>query len=164
MWVSVVVAVVTTTASLPGMAIALVAGRLVGHVTRYGLGVASQRAYGMTLVGGIRRAGFSPVSLDRVNTLPAETLGQPGTQRPQFFPDHRLYVMTTVYGTTYNVIVLDGDRVVVSIVTRIWRYLRSRGVEGRTALSLRQAGERTAMLSYVARSAGVNTPAVLALA
>jgi uncharacterized membrane protein YbhN (UPF0104 family)/tRNA A-37 threonylcarbamoyl transferase component Bud32 len=164
MWISVVVAVVTTTASLPGMGIALVAGRLVGCATRYGLGVASQRAYDMTLVEGIRRAGFSPVSLDRVSGLPAEALGQPGTQRPQFFPDHRLYVMTTVYGTTYNVIVLDGDRVVVSIVTRIWRYLRSRGVEGRTALSLRQAGERTALLSYVARSAGVNTPAVLALA
>jgi len=166
LWISVVVAVVTTTASLPGMAIALLIGRMMGYAARYALGVASQRAYGQTLVDGIRRAGFAPVAVDRVSINPVKETGLtiPGVQTPQFFSDHRLYVMTTATDKIYNVIVLDGDRQVMSVLTRLWRYLRSRGIEGRTALSLRQTAERTALLSYTARSAGVATPAVLAIA
>jgi len=166
MWIAVFVAVVTTSVSLPGMAIALLIGRMAGYATRYGLGVASRRAYGMALVAGIRRAGFAPVSIDRVSTVRVEETAEtiPGVQTPQFFSDHRLYVMKTVSGKMYNLIVLDGDRQMMSIITRVWRYLRSRAVEGRTTLSLRQTAERTALLSYAVRSAGVSTPAVLSIA
>jgi len=167
MWISVVVAVATMAASLPGMAIALLIGRCVGYVVRYGLGVASHRAYGPSLVDGVRRAGFHPVSIDRVSPVPvAETAGNtPGVQTPQFFSDHRLYVMRTVTGKLYNVIVLDGDRQLLGTLSRLWQYLRSRAIEGgRTTLSLRQTAERTALLSYAVRSAGVTTPAVLSVA
>ena len=166
MWISVVAAVVMTSASLPGMAIALLVGRLVGYAVRYGMGVASRRAYGATLIEGIRRAGFAPVSLDRVSTVRVAETGEriDGVQSPQFFSDHRLYVMETVAGKMYNVIVLDGDRQVMNVLTRTWRYLRSRAVEGRTMLSLRQTAERTALISYAVRSAGVSTPAVLSIA
>ncbi|MDR2930501.1 MAG: YbhN family protein [Propionibacteriaceae bacterium] len=166
LWISVVVAVVTTADSLPGMAIALLAGRLMGYVARYAFGVASQRAYGQTLVDGVCRAGFSPVTLDRVGVDKARSkvVDRRGRQTPQFFLDHRLYVVRTMAAKTYNIIVLDGDRQVMSILTRGWRYLRSRAVEGRTALSLRQTAERSALLSYAVRSAGVATPAVLAIA
>jgi len=166
MWISVVVAVVTNVISLPGMAIALLIGRMAGYGARYGMGVASRRAYGAVLVDGIHRAGFSPVSIDRVSTVRvAETSEMiDGVQSPQFFSDHRLYVMKTVAGKMYNVIVLDGDRQVMNIITRTWRYLRSRAVEGRTTLSLRQTAERTALISYAVRSAGVSTPAVLSIA
>ena len=166
LWISVVVAVVTTTASLPGMAIALLIGRSAGYAIRYGMGVASQRAYGMALVEGIRRAGFSPVSIDRVSTVHVMETGEKlsGVQTPQFFSDHRLYVMRTLKGKMYNVIVLDGDRQMMSILTRVWKYLRSRAIQGRTTLSLRQTAERTALISYAVRSAGVSTPAVLAIA
>ena len=166
MWISVVVAVVTNAISLPGMAIALLIGRMAGYGARYAMGVASRRAYGTALVDGIHRAGFAPVSIDRVSTVRvAETSEMiDGVQSPQFFSDHRLYVMKTVAGKMYNVIVLDGDRQVMNIITRTWRYLRSRAVEGRTTLSLRQTAERTALISYAVRSAGVSTPAVLAIA
>jgi len=167
LWISVVVAVVTTTSSLPGMAIALLIGRMVGFAARYALGVASQRAYGHTLLDGIRRAGFTPVSVERVSTVRVEETARslPGVQTPQFFSDHRLYVMTTAANKIYNVIVLDGDRQVLSTLTRLWRSLRSRAVERRaTTMSLRQTAERTALLSYAVRSAGVATPAVLAIA
>lgn len=166
LWISVAVAVVTSATSLPGMAIALLLGRLMGYAARYGLGVVSQRAYGAALVKGIQRAGFSPVSIDRVSTVevPETQTDAPGVQSPQFFSDHRLYVMRTAAGKLYNVIVLDGDRQVMSALSRIWRYLRSRAVEGGAALSLRQTAERTALLSYAVRSAGVSTPAVLSIA
>ena len=166
MWIAVVVAVVTASASLPGMVIALLIGRMAGYGVRYAMGVASRRAYGTDLVEGIRRAGFSPTSIDRVSTVKVIETGEKfdGVQTPQFFSDHRLYVMSTIAGKLYNVIVLDGDRQVMSIISRMWRYLRSRGVEGRTTLSLRQTAERTALISYAVRSAGVSTPAVLSIA
>jgi len=165
MWISVVIAVVTNSTSLPGMAIALLIGRLAGFAVRYAMGVASRRAYGTVLVDGIHRAGFAPISIDRVSTVRVAETGEmiDGVQTPQFFSDHRLYVMKTVSGNLYNVIVLDGDRQVMNIITRTWRYLRSRAVEGRTTLSLRQTAERTALISYAVRSAGVDTPAVLSI-
>ncbi|MCL2482066.1 MAG: flippase-like domain-containing protein [Propionibacteriaceae bacterium] len=166
LWIAVVVAVLMSTVSLPAMGLALILGRMAGYAIRYGLGVASRRAYGSSLVEGVQRAGFAPVSIDRVSTVRVKETGQgvPGIQTPQFFSDHRLYIMKTVTNKMYNVIVLDGDRQVMSILSRAWRYLRSRAVDGRTSLSLRQTAERTALLSYAARSAGVSTPAVLAIA
>ncbi|MDR2973997.1 MAG: flippase-like domain-containing protein [Propionibacteriaceae bacterium] len=196
MWIAVVVAVVTTTASLPGMVIALFAGRLMGYVARYTFGVASQRAYGATLIEGIERAGFTPLTINRVAlgevdpvdpdesprhedtsrirpkaSLATASLGvgpavpvAAGTQAPQFFSDHRLYLMRSATDKLYNVIVLDGDRQVMGVLNRVWRYLRSRAIEGRTSLSLRQTAERTALISSAVRSAGVATPAVLAIA
>ncbi|MDR2895050.1 MAG: flippase-like domain-containing protein [Propionibacteriaceae bacterium] len=168
LWVAVVVTVVTSSASLPGMVIALLAGRMMGDVARYGFGVASQRAYGQSLIEGIRRAGFAPVVLDRVDgdqvTAGGQTSSKSGWLQPQFFLEHRLYVMRTAVGKTYNVIVLDGDRHVLGVINRTWRYLRSRAITGRTTMSLRETAERTALLSYAVRSAGVETPAVLAVA
>ena len=210
MWISVVVAVVTGATSLAGMAMALLIGRSVGFATRYLLGVSSMRAYGQDLIDGIRRAGFTPVSLERVSEvqieqigdtepegdteprsdtesdsdiepksdtdpesdtelpstrLPLSKTGHHGTHTPQFFSDHRLYVMKTAAGKTHNVIVLDGDRQVKSVLSRLWRYLRSRSVEGRiSTVSLRHSAERTVVISYALRSAGVSTPAVLSMA
>ncbi|MCL1922638.1 MAG: flippase-like domain-containing protein [Propionibacteriaceae bacterium] len=166
MWVSVVVGVVTATQTLPGVGIALLLGRMAGYAMRYTLGVASQRAYGQALVEGIRRAGFDPISLDRVSVVRVVETSRtrPGVQSPQFFPDHRLYVMQTASQELYNVIVLDGDRQMMSTLNRMWRFLRSRAISGRTIVSLRQTAERTALISYSARSAGVRTPAVLAIA
>ncbi len=63
-----------------------------------------------------------------------------------------------------DVVVLDGDRQVVGFLTRFWRSLRLRGSEGRAAISLRAAAERTALLSYAARAAGVRTPRLLGVA
>lgn len=163
MWVAVVVAVVTATTSLPGMGLALLIGRLTGLAARYAMGVASQRAYGQALIAGVRQAGFEPTAIRRV--IPgASGLAAPERPPAQFFNDHRLYVLTTASGATYNLIVLDGDRQVMGILSRVWTYLRSRGIEGRNTVSLRHTAERVALLTYAARSAGVTTPAVLAIA
>ncbi|MDR0848755.1 MAG: flippase-like domain-containing protein [Propionibacteriaceae bacterium] len=166
MWVAVVVSVITTSASLPGMAIALLVGRACGYGARYAVGIPSQRAYGLALLDGIRRAGFAPLTIDRVAQagVPETQMTNPGVQTPQFFADHRLYAMKTLTGKEYNVIVLDGDRQMMGTIVRVWTYLRSRGVEGRNIVSLRQTAERSALLSYAVRSAGVSTPAVLAIA
>lgn len=72
--------------------------------------------------------------------------------------DNRVYAMLDDDGSRFDVVVLDGDRQVVGFVTRIWRSLRMRGLEGRAAISLKAVAERTALLSYAAEAAGVRTP------
>src|SRR5690606_32675689 len=78
--------------------------------------------------------------------------------------DNRVYAMLAEDGVRRDVVVLDGDRQVVGSLTRLWRSLRLRGSEGRAAISLRAAAERTALLSYAARAAGVRTPRLLGVA
>ncbi|MFB7796853.1 flippase-like domain-containing protein [Isoptericola sp. NPDC056134] len=73
--------------------------------------------------------------------------------------DNRVYALFTGDGEPRrDVVVLDGDRQVLTTVQRLWRALRLRGLEGRAAISLRAAAERTALLAYAAQAAGVRTP------
>ncbi|WP_372593601.1 flippase-like domain-containing protein [Actinotalea sp.] len=134
--------------SLLGAAAAMLLGRAAGALVRYASGVRSERAYGSELVAGIRRAGIDPVVVERSG-------GDDGV--------HRDYELRTADGRRLGLVVLDGDRQVLGAVTRLWRALRLRGIEGRAYVSLRQAAERIALLSHAARIAGVRTPAVLAV-
>ncbi|MBO0609754.1 lysylphosphatidylglycerol synthase transmembrane domain-containing protein [Myceligenerans salitolerans] len=72
--------------------------------------------------------------------------------------DTRVYALFTDDDVRRDVVVLDGDRQVVGTVTRLWRALRLRGIEGRAAISLKAVAERHALLSYAAMAAGVRTP------
>jgi uncharacterized membrane protein YbhN (UPF0104 family)/tRNA A-37 threonylcarbamoyl transferase component Bud32 len=60
--------------------------------------------------------------------------------------------------------VIDPDRRGVALAHRVWRVLRFRTpAVGRPALTLRGVTERQALVAGLARSAGVDVPAVLAL-
>ncbi|GAA1725678.1 hypothetical protein GCM10009809_21850 [Isoptericola hypogeus] len=72
--------------------------------------------------------------------------------------DNRVYALFTGDGRRRDVVVLDGDRQVIGTLTRAWRALRLRGLEGRAAISLKAVAERTALLAYAASAAGVRTP------
>ncbi|MFE6967780.1 flippase-like domain-containing protein [Isoptericola sp. NPDC057653] len=72
--------------------------------------------------------------------------------------DNRVYALFTDDGAPRrDIVVLDGDRQVMTTVQRLWRALRLRGLEGRASISLRAAAERTALLAYAATAAGVRT-------
>ncbi|MDO8121508.1 lysylphosphatidylglycerol synthase transmembrane domain-containing protein [Isoptericola sp. b490] len=131
--------------SLPGVAVALLLGRLAGCLVRLVGGVPTERAYGSALVEGLRRVGIQPRRLTR---LPGDGA--------------RTYEVTTDDGEL-ALRVLDGDRQVLGVATRLWRSLRLRGIEGRAWLSLRQAAERAALVAHAARVAGVRTPLLLAV-
>lgn len=77
--------------------------------------------------------------------------------------DQRVYALFTPHGDRRDVVVLDGDRQVVGFLTRLWRMLRLRGIEGRAAISLRAVAERNALLSYAATAAGVRTPRLVGM-
>ena len=194
LWISLGIVLITGQVSLPGAAVALLIGRVAGLGVRYASGVQSERAYGSALVDGIRRAGFSPALLVRVPapTEPAASRdAEPGTEPgtssgaiPAVRPvspgdqprtraamtamardaDNRVYELTTTNGEHLSVVALDGDRQVIGALSRLWRSLRLRGIEGRSFVSLRQAAERAALLEYAAGAAGVRTPPLLAVA
>ena len=172
LWVAVGVLLITAGVSLPGLVVSFLIGRVTGLGVRYLSGVLSERAYGDSLVAGVRRAGFEPVRLLRVAD---ETTGSAadggahldGDQAARALTrstDHRLYELTTRDREELDLVVIDGDRQVVGMLTRLWRSLRMRGIEGRSVVSLRQAAERAALLAYAARAAGVRTPRLLSIA
>lgn len=167
LWVGLGVVLITGQVSLPGAIIALLLGRVAGLAVRYLSGVQSERAYGAALVDGIRRAGFEPVRLVRVahdEDSDAASAPAGGAAAVARETANRVYEMTTAGGQHLDVVVLDGDRQVIGVLSRIWRSLRLRGIDGRNVVSLRQAAERAALLSYAARAAGVRTPQLLAVA
>ncbi|MCL2464893.1 MAG: flippase-like domain-containing protein, partial [Micrococcales bacterium] len=173
LWVAIGVTLITGQVSLPGVATALLLGRFAGLGVRYPAGVAPQRAYGDALVAGIRRAGYTPVSVVRVpdadtrnaaeqvhraHNLPAPDAATAALVRSS---NARVYQVRTAYGEVLDLRVLDGDRRMVGLLTRTWRSLRLRGIEGRRVVSLRQASERAALLAYAVTVAGVHTPRLL---
>ncbi len=170
LWVVLGVAVMTGLLTLPAALVTVLIGRASGLALRYAFGVQSERAYGRSLVAGVRRAGFSPTRLVRVRDVGVEgnDTGQLVTDLSAVaitrVSDTRVYAMTTAEGERLDVVVLDGDRQVVGTLTRLWRSMRLRGIEGRAVVSLRQAAERAALLSYAAWSAGVCTPRLLGMA
>ncbi|MCU1431028.1 MAG: flippase-like protein [Actinotalea sp.] len=171
LWVALGVALITGLVTLPGALMTVLLGRLTGLSARFLSGVQSERAYGDALVDGIRRAGFDPLRLVRVRDV---GVPHPDPDDPLAvdlaavaitrYGDNRVYAMTTEDGDRLDVVVLDGDRQVVGMLTRFWRSLRLRGIDGRAVVSLRQAAERAALLAYAAWSAGVSTPRLLAMA
>ncbi|WP_182112509.1 MULTISPECIES: lysylphosphatidylglycerol synthase transmembrane domain-containing protein [unclassified Actinotalea] len=176
LWLGLGVALISGVLTLPAALMTVLVGRIVGLGVRYLSGVQSERAYGDALVAGIRRAGFEPARLVRVQDVTTEdrhevgidTAADPDADLAALaiarHGDNRVYAMTTTDGERLDVVVLDGDRQVVGILVRFWRSLRLRGLDGRTVVSLRQAAERAALLAYAAWSAGVRTPRLLALA
>lgn len=170
LWVVLGVAMITGLVTLPGALLTVLIGRASGLALRYAFGVLSERAYGPELVDGIRRAGFQPRRLVRVHDVAVEgnDTGELAADLAAIAMtragDNRVYAMKTVDGDRLDVVVLDGDRQVVGVLTRFWQSMRLRGIEGRAVVSLRQAAERAALLSYAAWSAGVCTPRLLGMA
>ncbi|GAB2464742.1 lysylphosphatidylglycerol synthase transmembrane domain-containing protein [Promicromonospora xylanilytica] len=190
MFAALLIVLITGQVSLPGVLVALLLGRLAGCSVQYVSGTRSERAYGAELVAAVRRAGYAPISLTRVHPgagtagssdtdaatgqdgATGDDAGRAGNDDASDDPvalalsragDHRVYALDSADGVRRDVVVLDGDRQVVGLITRLWQALRLRGIEGRAAISLKAVAERTALLSYAATAAGVRTPRLLGI-
>lgn len=172
LWFSLAFILISGQGSIPGVFIAVLLGRMAGLIVRYVSGVKSERAHGDDLVDGIRRAGFEPISVARVRHVTDEhPTPLDGSDISQDFAVHpltvdsttRVYAMHSLDGPRLDVVVLDGDRQLIGVIQRFWRSIRLRGIEGRSAISLRAVAERAALLNYAAQNAGVRTHKLLGL-
>jgi uncharacterized membrane protein YbhN (UPF0104 family) len=77
---------------------------------------------------------------------------------------NRVYAVIDSGGVRWDAVVLDGDRQVIGMLSAVISTIVRRGLARRTAVSLRQAAERAALMYYAASAAGVNSPRLRGIA
>ncbi|MFF8411644.1 lysylphosphatidylglycerol synthase transmembrane domain-containing protein [Streptomyces omiyaensis] len=129
-------------------------GWTVAYGTLYAVGSPNVRPTGQTLLAGLRRVGFRPVTALRAEEVPetAES-GDRG----------RRYLVTLESGPPLDVTVVDREQQAHGFFYRLWRRITLRTVTTRRSIvSLRQALEQEALLAYAAIAAGANAPKLIA--
>jgi uncharacterized membrane protein YbhN (UPF0104 family) len=128
-------------------------GWTVAYGTLYAVGSPNVRPTGRTLMAGLRRVGFKPVSAAREEASDVAEGGDRG----------RRYFVTLEDGPPLDVTVVDREQQAQGFFYRVWRRLTLRGITTRRSLqSLRQALEQEALLAYAAIAAGANAPKLIA--
>ncbi|WP_016907549.1 lysylphosphatidylglycerol synthase transmembrane domain-containing protein [Streptomyces xiaopingdaonensis] len=136
--------------------ITVLIGWSVAYGTLYAVGTPNVRPTGQTLLAGLRRVGFNPVSALRVE--------EPGeAENPDASDRGRRYRVTLEDGPPLDVTVVDREQQAHGFFYRVWRRLALRGItQNRSLQSLRQALEQEALLAYAATAAGANAPRLIA--
>ncbi|WP_414720872.1 lysylphosphatidylglycerol synthase domain-containing protein [Streptomyces sp.] len=129
-------------------------GWTVAYGTLYTVGSPNVRPTGQTLLAGLRRVGFRPVTALRAEGLPdTAEQGDRG----------RRYIVTLEDGPPLDVTVVDREQQAHGFFYRVWRRLTLRAITTRRSIvSLRQALEQEALLAYAAIAAGANAPRLIA--
>ncbi|MFG3347981.1 lysylphosphatidylglycerol synthase domain-containing protein [Streptomyces sp. NPDC048018] len=129
-------------------------GWTVAYGTLYAVGSPNVRPTGQTLLAGLRRVGFRPVTALRAEGVPdAADSGDRG----------RRYIVTLEDGPPLDVTVVDREQQAHGFFYRAWRRLTLRTITTRRSIvSLRQALEQEALLAYAAIAAGANAPKLIA--
>ncbi|OEJ40840.1 hypothetical protein AR457_12355 [Streptomyces agglomeratus] len=129
-------------------------GWTVAYGTLYTVGSPNVRPTGQTLLAGLRRVGFRPVTAMRAEDVPdSAEQGDRG----------RRYLVTLEDGPPLDVTVVDREQQAQGFFYRVWRQVTLRGITQRRSIqSLRQALEQEALLAYAAIAAGANAPRLIA--
>ncbi|MFD3805713.1 YbhN family protein [Streptomyces sp. NPDC058619] len=131
-------------------------GWSVAYGTLYAVGSPNVRPTGHTLLAGLRRVGFRPVSAMRADQ-------GDGADVSEVSDRGRRYHVTLEDGPPLDVTVVDREQQAQGFFYRVWRRLTLRGITTRRSLqSLRQALEQEALLAYAAIAAGANAPKLIA--
>ncbi|WP_199885396.1 lysylphosphatidylglycerol synthase transmembrane domain-containing protein [Streptomyces sp. CB00455] len=131
-------------------------GWTVAYGTLYAVGSPNVRPTGQTLLAGLRRVGFRPVSATRAEH-------SEGPEAAEVSDRGRRYHVTLEDGPPLDVTVVDREQQAHGFFYRVWRRLTLRGITTRRSLqSLRQALEQEALLAYAAIAAGANAPRLIA--
>ncbi|MFG2896718.1 flippase-like domain-containing protein [Streptomyces zaomyceticus] len=129
-------------------------GWTVAYGTLYAVGSPNVRPTGQTLLAGLRRVGFRPVTALRAEGVPdSSDSGDRG----------RRYSVTLEDGPPLDVTVVDREQQAHGFFYRVWRRITLRTITTRRSIvSLRQALEQEALLAYAAIAAGANAPKLIA--
>ncbi len=131
-------------------------GWTVAYGTLYAVGSPNVRPTGQTLLAGLRRVGFKPVTALRAEGVPESADKDSGDRG-------RRYIVTLEDGPPLDVTVVDREQQAHGFFYRVWRRITLRTVTTRRSIvSLRQALEQEALLAYAAIAAGANAPKLIA--
>jgi uncharacterized membrane protein YbhN (UPF0104 family)/tRNA A-37 threonylcarbamoyl transferase component Bud32 len=142
--------------------VTILIGRIVAHGTVYAVGSPNVRPTGHTLLAGLRRLGFAPLTAQRLDDGLAATSASPGTAGTDSERGRR-YLVTLEDGPPLDITVVDREQQAQGFFYRVWRRVLLRDITERHSLqSLRQALEQEALLAYAAISAGAHAPKLIA--
>jgi len=131
------------------LAIALLLGTTVGIGVRYAAGLPSQRPTAVQIAEALKSTGLQVIAMRRTHDALVTS---------------RAYAATLCDGNRLDVTVLDRDQEAAGALYRFYRAVRvQRQVSRGVPLSLEQAIERRALLSYAAAQATVRTPRLRAV-
>ncbi|MCD0482809.1 flippase-like domain-containing protein [Streptacidiphilus sp. ASG 303] len=123
-------------------------GWTVAYGTLYAIGSPNVRPTGHTLLAGLRKVGFAPVSAHRAPDAPG------GARR---------YYVVQGDGVPLDVHVIDREQQASGFFYRLWRQLQLRSVSvRRSPQSLRGALEQEALIAYAATASGARAPHLVA--
>ncbi|OKJ67746.1 lysylphosphatidylglycerol synthase transmembrane domain-containing protein [Streptomyces lateritius] len=129
-------------------------GWTVAYGTLYAVGSPNVRPTGQTLLAGLRRVGFRPVTALRAEGVPDSADSADRGRR---------YIVTLEAGPPLDVTVVDREQQAHGFFYRAWRRITLRTITTRRSIvSLRQALEQEALLAYAAIAAGANAPKLIA--
>jgi glycosyltransferase 2 family protein len=137
-------------ATVLSLLITLLAGRAIGLAVRYVAGSMSQRPSAEEIAAALEGPDRQVTAMRRI--------GASGTS------GSRQYQATMLDGKCLDVVVYDRDQQAAGAIYRLYRSIRVRGqVSRRAPLSVENAVERRALLSYAAEDAGAPTPRLRAV-
>ena len=123
-------------------------GWTIAYGTLYAIGSPNVRPTGQSLLAGLRKVGFRPVSTHRAPDAPG------GTRR---------YYVVQQDAPPLDVHVIDREQQAAGFFYRLWRRLQLRSVAvRRSPQSLREALEQEALIAYAAAASGAHAPQLVA--
>ena len=124
-------------------------GVLIGYATglgfRYAFGTPTVRPRGLAIANALSESGF-PVTVLRATASTRQG---------------RRYLATTANGQRLQVVVFDRDLEGAGILPRWWRSLRLKDSDALGGWKMREAIERTTLMSHAAAAAGARVPKLL---
>jgi uncharacterized membrane protein YbhN (UPF0104 family) len=141
----VIVAILSASIAVAGLAASLMIGWAIGLAVRYILGIQTTRPSGAEVADALDRGGL-PITMLRA---------QESTSRG------RRYLATGQSGRSLDVTVLDRDLEGAGLLRAIWASLRLREEPHNSSFNMRRSLEHAALASYAGESAGVPEPRLL---
>jgi uncharacterized membrane protein YbhN (UPF0104 family) len=146
----------TSHATVLSLLITLLAGRAIGLAVRYAAGSMSQRPNAEEIAAALEGPDRQVTAMRRIRPE--------SDARPAGPAGSRQYLATMVDSRCLDVVVYDRDQQAAGAIYRLYRSIRVRGqVSRRAPLSVENAVERRALLSYAAADAGAPTPRLRAV-
>ena len=141
----VIVAILSASIAVAGLAASLMIGWAIGLAVRYILGIQTTRPSGAEVANALDRGGL-PITMLRAQESTARGRRDLATGRSD---------------QSLNVTVLDRDLEGAGLLRAIWTSLRLREEPRNSSFNMRRAVEHAALVSYAGESAGVPEPRLL---